>query len=38
VSRGGPPRDDLQLDIGLNLGVNADSPDSEAYIGVTRRF
>jgi hypothetical protein len=38
LSLGWQPSDDLQLDNGLNLGVNADSPDSEAYIGVTRRF
>lgn len=28
----------LQLDGGLNLGLNRDTPDVEAYVGVTRRF
>jgi hypothetical protein len=32
------PSDAMQLDIGLNVGLNADSPDSEVYFGVTRRF
>ncbi len=30
--------DDLQFDAGVNLGLNADSPDRELYVGVTRRF
>lgn len=32
------PSDDMQFDIGLNVGLNADSPDSEVYLGVVRRF
>lgn len=32
------PGDDLQFDAGVNLGLNADSPDRELYVGVTRRF
>jgi hypothetical protein len=38
LSLGWQPSADLQLDIGLNLGLNADSPDSEAYVGISRRF
>lgn len=32
------PSDDLQLDVGANVGLNADSPDREVYIGIVRRF
>ncbi|WP_390902424.1 transporter [Sphingomonas bisphenolicum] len=32
------PSDDMQFDIGANIGLNADSPDSEVYLGVVRRF
>ncbi|NML09746.1 transporter [Sphingobium sp. AR-3-1] len=32
------PSDDMQFDIGTNIGLNADSPDSQAYLGVVRRF
>lgn len=38
LSLGWQPSDDLQLDIGANLGLNQDSPDSQLYIGVARRF
>jgi hypothetical protein len=38
LSLGWQPSEDLQLDIGVNLGLNAHSPDGEAYVGVTRRF
>ena len=29
---------DLQLDVGLNLGLNRNTPDRELYAGVVRRF
>jgi hypothetical protein len=32
------PSDDMQVDIGANIGLNADSPDSQVYLGVVRRF
>ncbi|MEC3950390.1 transporter [Sphingobium sp. HWE2-09] len=32
------PSDDMQFDIGFNAGLNGDSPDSELYLGVVRRF
>lgn len=32
------PSDDMQFDIGVNAGLNANSPDSELYIGIVRRF
>jgi len=32
------PATDLQLDIGANLGLNADAPDTEVYVGISRRF
>jgi len=32
------PSDDTQFDIGVNAGLNGHSPDSEVYLGVTRRF
>jgi hypothetical protein len=38
LSLGWQPSDDLQLDIGANLGLNHDSPDTQLYIGVARRF
>lgn len=34
-----PPKSpDLQLDGGVNAGLNHETPDVEAYVGVTRRF
>lgn len=30
--------DDTQIDLGVNLGLNAASPDSEIYFGIARRF
>lgn len=30
--------DAMQLDVGVNAGLNADSPDSEVYFGIVRRF
>ena len=38
LSAGWTPNDDLQLDVGANLGLNRDSPDLELYFGVARRF
>jgi hypothetical protein len=38
LSAGWTPNDDLQLDLGANLGLNRDSPDVELYFGVARRF
>jgi hypothetical protein len=32
------PREDWQLDLGANLGLNRDSPDVEVYAGVAKRF
>lgn len=32
------PSDDMQFDIGLNLGLNRSSADSQVYLGVVRRF
>ncbi|RJG54979.1 transporter [Sphingobium terrigena] len=32
------PSADMQLDIGLNVGLNRDSPDSQLYFGIVRRF
>ncbi len=32
------PSDDMQFDIGLNVGLNRNSPDSEIYLGISRRF
>lgn len=32
------PNGDMQFDIGVNAGLNADSPDGEVYFGVVRRF
>lgn len=29
---------DLQLDIGVNRGLNGDTPDVQAYVGLARRF
>jgi hypothetical protein len=38
LSAGWTPNDNLQLDIGVNAGLNRDSPDVELYFGVARRF
>lgn len=38
LSLGWQPSNNLQLDIGANLGLNHDSPDTQFYVGVTRRF
>ncbi|MEC3912299.1 transporter [Sphingobium sp. CR2-8] len=32
------PSTDMQLDVGVNAGLNGDSPDSEVYFGIVRRF
>ena len=32
------PNDNLQLDLGANVGLNRDAPDVEVYFGVARRF
>ena len=32
------PHEDLQLDVGANLGLNRETPDLELYFGVARRF
>lgn len=32
------PNDNLQLDLGTNVGLNRASPDVEVYFGVARRF
>lgn len=33
-----PAAPDLQLDIGVNRGLNGDTPDVQAYVGLARRF
>ncbi|MBY8822834.1 transporter [Sphingomonas colocasiae] len=38
LSAGWQPSKDLQFDIGLNIGLNATSPDTELYFGIARRF
>lgn len=38
LSAGWQPDKDLQFDIGLNIGLNATSPDTELYFGIARRF
>ena len=38
LSLGWQPDANLQFDIGLNLGLNRNSPDSEIYFGLVRRF
>ena len=38
LSAGWQPADAMQIDIGLNIGVNEASPDSEIYFGIARRF
>jgi hypothetical protein len=38
LSAGWTPNDNLQLDVGTNVGLNRDSPDVEVYFGVARRF
>jgi hypothetical protein len=38
LSAGWTPNDNLQLDLGANVGLNRDSPDVELYFGVARRF
>ncbi|QNE33446.1 transporter [Sphingomonas sp. NBWT7] len=32
------PTDDLQLDVGANVALDADAPDAEIYVGIARRF
>jgi hypothetical protein len=32
------PADDLQLDLGSNVGLNHDAPDLEVYLGISRLF
>jgi len=38
LSLGWQPREDLQFDIGTNVGLNRDSADVEVYAGLSRRF
>lgn len=38
LSAGWQPSDDMQFDLGVNLGLNHQSPDREIYVGVSRRF
>ena len=38
VSLAWMPNEDLQLDTGMNVGMNRVSPDVELYIGISRRF
>lgn len=38
LSFGWQPSADMQFDIGVNAGLNADSPDGEVYFGLVRRF
>ena len=32
------PNDDVQFDVGTNVGLNREAPDVEVYFGVARRF
>lgn len=38
LSAGWKPGKDTQFDVGVNLGLNHESPDREIYFGVSRRF
>lgn len=38
ISLAWTPNDALQLDAGVNLGLNRDAPDVELYLGIARRF
>lgn len=38
LSAGWQLNGDLQFDIGLNIGLNAASPDTQLYLGIARRF
>ena len=38
LSAGWLVRDDLQLDAGANIGLNAAAPDLQLYVGISRRF
>lgn len=38
LSMGWQPQGDMQFDVGVNLGLNRDSPDAELYFGIARRF
>jgi hypothetical protein len=38
LSAGWMAKDDLQLDAGVNIGLDASAPDLELYVGVSRRF
>ncbi|NIJ35453.1 hypothetical protein FHR22_000102 [Sphingopyxis panaciterrae] len=38
LSMGWQPGKDMQLDLGVNLGLNRASPDAEVYFGIVRRF
>jgi Putative MetA-pathway of phenol degradation len=37
-SAGWRPRDDWQLDVGVNLGLDRDAPDVEVYTGIAKWF
>jgi hypothetical protein len=38
LSAGWMPSDDLQLDVGANVGLNGNAADLELYVGIARRF
>lgn len=38
LSAGWSPNDDLQLDVGVNVGLNRAAADLQLYVGVARRF
>lgn len=38
LSMGWQPQGDMQFDVGVNLGLNRNSPDAELYFGIARRF
>lgn len=38
LSLGWQPQDDLQLDLGVNAGLDRDAADVEVYFGIARRF
>lgn len=38
LSLGWQPKEDLQLDLGANAGLDHDAADVEVYVGISRRF
>ena len=38
LSAGWMPNDDLQLDVGANVGLNEEAADVQLYVGIAKRF